>query len=94
MIIPSVKMKGFQWNKIDANKIKGTVFENFGEKLTTLNIDLKKLEENFATKAVKAPEETEQQTPKVEKPVSILEGKISQNICKIKCFIIVVLMYK
>jgi hypothetical protein len=81
MVIPSVKMKGLQWNKIDSNKIKGTVFETFGEKLTTIKIDLKKLEDNFAAKAVKAPEEKEAAPPS-NKPVSILEGKISQNIRK------------
>jgi hypothetical protein len=49
---PPIKLKALQWNKLDANKIKGTVFEEFGENLAGIKLDYGSIDHQFAAKEV------------------------------------------
>ncbi|PRP77167.1 hypothetical protein PROFUN_14508 [Planoprotostelium fungivorum] len=80
---PKTKMKGLQWTKLDENKLKGTVFDQFGEKLTAFRIDFGEIETNFGVKEVKKAESSQEASGGAvvqEGPPQLLDGKTSQNI--------------
>lgn len=45
-----IKLKPLHWSKLNAGKIKGTVFEEYGDNLDSIKLDYSDIEANFAIK--------------------------------------------
>lgn len=74
-------MKPFQWSKLAASKLPGSIFEKFPETFKLYDLDYSDLEKTFAQKEAPKKEGVEKKSEP--KSVHFLEHKMSQNMGKI-----------
>eukprot|EP01125_Pyxidicula_operculata_P017532 TRINITY_DN613_c0_g3_i1.p1 TRINITY_DN613_c0_g3~~TRINITY_DN613_c0_g3_i1.p1 ORF type:complete len:1231 (-),score=370.74 TRINITY_DN613_c0_g3_i1:66-3344(-) len=82
--IPKVKPKDavrtFNWNKMPAPKLKGTVFETLKiDEVDGFELDYTSIEEKFTAKKVQ-PKDTSAPVKEKPKVVNIIDGKTAQNL--------------
>jgi hypothetical protein len=81
-VIPTQKVRNFQWTKLPEAKVRGTFFADLPLELSSFKIDYTAVEAQFAQVEVKKPEAGAgaDAKPKKEGPVSVLDPKTSQNL--------------
>ncbi|PRP83316.1 actin binding protein [Planoprotostelium fungivorum] len=82
MKIPESKMKALQWVKLPEKQIKGTIFDQFSDKLMAYTVDFGDIENSFAAKPPPQMRSSLTSMPKeaVEPSVQFVDPKTSQNI--------------
>jgi len=80
-IVPTQKVRNFQWTKLPEAKVRGTFFAELPLELTSFKLDYTAVEGCFAQVEVKKAEGTGAAEPKKkEGPVTVLDPKTSQNL--------------
>ena len=81
-IIPTQKVRNFQWTKLPEAKVRGTVFADMPLEFSGMKIDYTAVEAQFAQKVVETPAAgaASAEPKKKEGPLSILDPKTSQNL--------------
>ncbi|MES1912644.1 MAG: hypothetical protein MHM6MM_004881 [Cercozoa sp. M6MM] len=75
-------MRAFHWNKMDVNKIKGTVWDEIGELDKEVKLDVPEFEKMFAAKVVarKKKDDAEKKKKPKKELVRLLDDKRAYNI--------------
>lgn len=81
-IVPTQKVRNFQWTKLPEAKVRGTIFAEMPMELTSLKIDYTAVEAQFAQveRAAPAAGAAADAPKKKEGPLTILDPKTSQNL--------------
>jgi len=79
-VVPTQKVRNFQWTKLPEAKVRGTFFADLPLELSTIKLDFTAIESQFAQVEVKKPEAGAPEAKKKEGPVSVLDPKTSQNL--------------
>jgi len=79
---PTKKVKNLQWAKLPPAKLKGTLFEKWDMELKGFSLDFTDIEDKFAQKVVEAKEGGGAAVAANKGPVSLIDPKLGQNLCK------------
>ena len=79
-VVPTQKVRNFQWTKLPEAKVRGTFFADLPLELTSFKIDYTAVESQFAQVEAKKPEPGAAEPKKKEGPIVVLDPKTSQNL--------------